>query len=77
MLVVESMQRWEYRIEPAMPLEQLNAFGAEGWELVERKCSGLDSFVFRRPTQSFVERVTMEQRARVYESLGLDPETGL
>ena len=42
--------------------------------------SGVDDrdetgFIFKRPAPSFVERVTLEQRARYYESLGLDPDT--
>ena len=72
----EQFQRWDYRIELALPTEKLQELGADGWEL-----SGVDEgdrtkFIFRRPAASFVERVTLEQRARYYESLGLDPERG-
>lgn len=76
--MVEPVQRWEYHVEPnpTIPAARLNDLGAAGWEL-----AGIDdregtAFIFRRPAQSFVERVTMEQRARVFESLDLDPETG-
>jgi hypothetical protein len=74
----EPMQRWEYLVEKYLsgdiPAEKLKELGSESWELVD---VAEGRFIFRRPSQSFVERVTMEQRARVYESLGLDPETGL
>ncbi len=74
--MVEPLQRWDYRTEASVSPEKLNELGADGWEL-----SGVDErdrtkFIFRRPAQSFVERVTLEQRARYFESLGLDPEIG-
>jgi hypothetical protein len=74
--MVEHMQRWEYHLEPnpTIPSDRLNKLGAAGWKL-----SGVDNregttYIFRRPAQSFVERVTLEQRARYYKSLGLAPE---
>jgi hypothetical protein len=75
----EPMQRWEYHVEqnPAIPVERLYDLGAAGWELTSIDVQDGTTFIFRRPAQSLVERVTMEQRAHVYESLGLDPETGL
>ncbi len=65
---------WEYRIESAVSLDVLNALGRDGWELVAADDPDETGFVFKRPAQSFVERVTLEQRARYYESLGLAPE---
>jgi hypothetical protein len=65
------MPRWEYRIEFDLPVENLEDLGREGWELIETRGTG---YVFKRPALSFVERVTLEQRAHYYESLGLDPE---
>jgi hypothetical protein len=74
--MIDSPQRWDYRIELALPIEKLRELGADGWELAGVNERDRTKFIFRRPVQSFVERVTLEQRARYYESLGLDPETG-
>ncbi len=71
-----SVQKWEYRVEVAIPIELLNQLGGDGWELTGVDERQRTKFIFRRPAQSFVERVTLEQRAHYYESLGLDPETG-
>ena len=68
--MVEPIPTWEYRIEREIPLETLDVLGRQGWELIE---SSENRYVFKRPALSFVERVTIEQRARYYESLGLDP----
>lgn len=73
--MVEPLPRWEYRVEVAIPADRLNELGAEGWELIATEGRDQTEFIFRRPAQSFVERVTLEQRARYYESLGLDPGT--
>jgi hypothetical protein len=64
--------QWEYKIEEAASVERMNELGADGWELIE-----LDGTrtIFRRPALTYVERVTLEQRAHYYESLGLVPET--
>ena len=69
------MPSWEYRVEMAIQIEKLNELGAAGWEL-----AGVDErdgtrFIFKRPARSFTERVTLEQRAHYYQSLGLIPET--
>lgn len=76
--MVEPLQRWEYHIEGEMlpAVERLNQLGSEGWELVGFDDDEDGVSVFRRPAQSFVERVTLEQRARYYQSIGRDPETG-
>ncbi len=69
--MVGPLQRWEYRIEQSPSSEMLSQLGADGWEL-----TGIEggSCVLKRPALSFVERVTLEQRACYYESLGLNPE---
>lgn len=76
--MAETPQRWEYHVEPnpTLPAARLNALGSAGWELAGIDDRDGTTYVFRRPVQSFVERVTLEQRARYYESLGLVPETG-
>ncbi len=71
---MQPIPTWEYRIESTVSLDVLNALGRDGWELVATDDPEEMGFVFKRPAQSFVERVTLEQRARYYESLGLDAE---
>jgi hypothetical protein len=73
--MVEPVQRWKYRVEMAIQIDKLNALGAEGWELAGVDERDRTKFIFKRPAHSFVERVTLEQRARYYESIGLDPDT--
>ena len=70
--MVEPIHTWEYRIEAELTVNALDELGRQGWELIE---TGDPGFVFKRRARSFVERVTLEQRARYYESLGLDPGT--
>ena len=74
--MVEPRQNWEYRIEHDPSEAALAALGADGWELTASDGLHFGRFIFRRPGQTFVERVTLEQRARYYDSLGLDPESG-
>ncbi len=71
---MQPLPTWEYRIESSIPVETLNELGRNGWELVATDDPEETGFVFKRPAQSFVERVTLEQRARYYKSRGLDPE---
>jgi hypothetical protein len=71
--VIEPLPRWEYRVENIASAEMLSGLGADGWELIAVDECNSGHIIFRRPAQSFVERVTLEQRARYYESLGLDP----
>jgi hypothetical protein len=70
--MVEPRQNWEYRVERDLSDAALAALGADGWELTASDGLNFGRFIFRRPALSFVERVTLEQRARYYESLGLD-----
>ncbi len=71
--MVEPMRMWEYRFEHAIPIETLQELGAQGWELAGVDERSTTKFIFKRPAQSFVERVTLEQRATYYASLGIDP----
>jgi hypothetical protein len=69
--MAESLRAWDYRIESELLVETLDELGRQGWELIE---TGENRYVFKRPALTFVERVTLEQRARYYASLGLDPD---
>jgi hypothetical protein len=62
---------WEYRIEDDLTVNALDELGRQGWELIE---TGESRYVFKRPARSFVERVTLEQRAHVFATFGLDPD---
>lgn len=75
-MMVEPLPRWEYHVEPRpqFPAARLNELGAAGWELTGIAGDDEDIYLFRKPVQSFVERITLEQRATYYASLGLDPE---
>lgn len=70
--MVEPIPTWEYRIEADLTVNALDELGRQGWELIE--ASG-NRYVFKRPELTFVERMTLEQRARYYESLGLDSDS--
>jgi hypothetical protein len=69
--MAQPIPTWEYRIESDLTVNALDEIGRQGWELVE---TGENRYVFKRPALSFVERVTLEQRAHVYATLGLDPD---
>lgn len=71
--MVDPGSGWDYKVEENITAARMNELGADGWELIE--LDGARS-IFRRPALSYVERVTLEQRAHYYESLGLDPEKG-
>jgi hypothetical protein len=48
--------------------------GREGWELAGVGGTRDDPLLYlKRPGHDFRERVTIEQRSRYYESLGIDP----
>lgn len=72
--MVEPIPTWEYRFELAIPLEKLRELGKDGWELAGVDERSTMKFIFKRPAQSFVERVTLEQRAAYYALLELDPD---
>jgi D-ribose pyranase len=54
---------WEYRIGSGLGVDELNALGAEGWELVAVQ-DGI--FYLKRPGLDFKERVTLEQREHYF-----------
>lgn len=76
--MVEPLPRWEYHVEPKPQFSgvRLNDLGALGWELTGIAGVAGDIYIFRKPAQSFVERITLEQRQKYYRSLGLDPDGG-
>ena len=66
---------WEYRtadgLDPALDLDVL---GREGWELVAAVAGGGGAdrvLYFKRPAPGFRERVTLDQKRRVYAAAGL------
>ena len=64
---------WEYRtadgLDPALDLDLL---GREGWELVAAVPAGEERVLyFKRPAPSLRERVTLDQKRRVYAAVGL------
>jgi len=66
---------WEYLTVPTSDNIDLNALGAEGWEL-----AGVDgtNLYFKLPVTSFRERVTLDQKRHYFDLLGvpLDEEEG-
>ncbi len=65
---------WEYLTLPERERERLPALGKEGWELVGVGGHREEPLLYlKRPSPSFRERVTIQQRSRYYASRGLDP----
>ncbi len=63
---------WEYRVVPdTAGVAHLNALGNAGWEVVGRDSAAAGTLLLKRPGLSFRERVTLEQKRRVYEEHGL------
>ena len=71
-------QSWEYlTIDGGMPSDDLTALGQERWELVGIAAGeGTPTFYFKRPMQSLSlrERVTLDQKRRYYDAMGLAAE---
>ena len=64
----------EYVILPEEERARLLELGGEGWELVAIGGPPEARFLYlKREGLDFRERVTLDQRRRYYESLGLDP----
>ncbi len=59
---------WEYLTLIERDDTDLNALGAEGWELTG--VSGMKLY-FKRPATSFRERVTLDQKRHYYGMLGV------
>jgi hypothetical protein len=64
---------WEYRVVDALDLAlDLDALGRKGWELVAAGPTGdARRLYFKRAAATFRERVTLEQKRRVYGEFGL------
>ncbi len=66
---------WEYRTADGLdPTLDLDALGREGWELVAAVAAagGEDRVLyFKRPAPTFRERVTLDQKRRVYAVVGM------
>ncbi len=67
------MNEWEHLTVSGN--ENLAQLGQQGWELVAvlEKPGELPLFYFKRPAESFRDRVTREQKHRYYAKLGLTP----
>ncbi len=60
---------WQYKRTGPLDEEELNRLGQEGWELVAVAADG--GCYFKRPAPDLRERITLEQKARAYASLGV------
>jgi hypothetical protein len=66
---------WDYLVISEAERDRLPALGREGWELVAVGGESADQRLYlKRRVPSLRERVTAEQRAHYYRSLGLDPD---
>ncbi|WP_425453958.1 hypothetical protein [Paenibacillus flagellatus] len=65
---MSAFHRWEYAI--AAKAEELNALGAEGWELVgvTAQPGGGERFYLKRPLPSLREQITLEQRKHALDA---------
>jgi hypothetical protein len=69
------VEEWEYLSILVSEAGRLADLGRAGWELVAAAPAGGETRLYlKRPRPGLRERVTLEQRARVYESRGLDPQ---
>jgi hypothetical protein len=60
--------QWEYLTLAEQDAGDLNALGEQGWEFVGVSDGRL---YFKRPTVSFRERVTLDQKRHYYGLLGV------
>ena len=64
---------WEYLTLPESDRNRLASLGSDGWELVSIGGDADGRLLYlKRPALDLRERITLDQRRRVYESLGLD-----
>jgi hypothetical protein len=67
---------WEFLSILACEADRLAELSRTGWELVAAVATdGATRLYLKRPRPGLRERVTLEQRARVYASRGIDPHT--
>jgi hypothetical protein len=67
---------FEYLVLPEGASGRLRELGLEGWELVAQEGPPDARVLYlKREGPDFRERVTLDQRRRYYESLGLDPQS--
>jgi hypothetical protein len=65
---------WDYLVIAERERDRLPSLGREGWELVAVGGEPADQRLYlKRRITSLRDRVTAEQRAHYYRSLGLDP----
>lgn len=63
--------KWQYLVTEED--QKLLELGQDGWELVTvLDRNGRNIFYFKKPALSLTERITDEQRCRVYQQLGLE-----
>jgi hypothetical protein len=68
-MATEPHATWEYRVTDPLPEGELNALGADGWELVAVTA---DRLYLKRPRPDFREQVTLDQKRRYYALWGQD-----
>ncbi len=70
--------RWEYHVEKiygTIKVERLNELGGDRWELASTAL-GADNaqvLIFKRPTPTLAEQITLDQRTRVQGEAGVEP----
>ena len=70
-MATDAVPHWEYLIRAATA-DDLAALGREGWEVVSVVAPGdPPTWCCKRPAPSFRERVTLDQKRRVYAERGL------
>jgi hypothetical protein len=70
-------QKHEFRLLDEEAVDELSVLGEDGWQVVAvlpGKLGALTRLVLSRPTLSFQERVTMNQRQRYFASSGIEIE---
>jgi hypothetical protein len=73
-MIGASHPTWDYLVITDTERDRLPALGREGWELVGVGGSSDERLLYlKRQRLDLRERVTLDQRRRYYESLGLDP----
>ncbi len=76
--------RWEYHAEnhtaeEGLDVDYLNALGADRWELVTaiNGSTNQQVLIFKRPTPTLAEQITLDQRTRVQHEQRTDQTEGM